>query len=188
MTREEFERDVNSWDDLKDFCWSVNCEECDDIESEDTYNDWIEENVVAWAREESWQDLLAILGRYDNNTGYGWYIWSDYDSEYLPAEDDDFFEHKSRVLEWGDNQGIWDEEEQEEDAEDDADEAAECDPDPDPIDPEDIDPTPEEECSFGDIIYAATSCIRTIREEVLERERQQGKAYADFMSSVFNDF
>ena len=184
MTREEFERDINSWDDLKDFCYNVDCSECDEVESEDTYNEWIEDNLVDWARNETWRDMLSILSRCEDNSGYSWYVWDDYHSEYRHADDaGDFDDYKERVLRWCDENEIWDGagDEEEEDIWD-----AEQEEEQDPVDPEDVEPTPEEECTFLDIFDESVKCIRMIKEEVLELERQQGKAYADFMGSVLS--
>lgn len=175
MTREEFERDVRDMDDLKSFCWDNDCYECDEVESSDVWNDWIEENLVDWARDNTWRDLMSILNNMDDNSGYSWYVWDEYTSEYRPADDSDFEEYHRRVLEWADENGVFDDAEREEEDEDENFE---------PVDPEDEEPTPDEECSFDDIYKDAIGCVRRINEEILERARQEDKMYAEIEEDV----
>lgn len=174
MTRDEFERNVRDWDELKNFCWENNCDECDSVESSDSWNEWIEDNLVDWARNETWRDMLSILNRMDDNSGYDWYVWDDYESEYRPVDDSDFDDYYRRVFEWADENDVFDDAEHDEEDEEDF----------EPVDPEDEEPTPDEECSFDDICKDAIGCVRRINEEILERARQEDKMYAEIEEDV----
>lgn len=116
MTREEFIQDVNSVSELLDFCWHYNCECCNDIISEETRDERIDDDVVQIARDSGWQDAYDWLSRIRDTTGYDYYI--DDGDEYRPLWDDEFDYYKEEVLEWADMCGdVFDEEEPDDDEE-----------------------------------------------------------------------
>ena len=115
MTRTEFQEDVTSWWDLVDFCRENDCYYCDDIYDDDSKDDYINSMLSDMARNaDCWRDLLDTLEAVP--TGYDFYRKNEYD-EFYEADDDDFDSYKQDVLEWGDDNDVWDPDE--EDAEDD---------------------------------------------------------------------
>ena len=179
MTHDEF-YDISTWTELFDACSDVGSSACDDYVGYDIYCEWIEDNLVSWAREYSWHDLLGKLTEYDENSGYDVYVWDSYYSEYRPADDDDFEAVKEELEQYIGENELWDDEpDEEEEQEDESTGTA------DPADPEDEEPTPDEDLSLGEMFTAGIGCIRLINEEALERARQQEKDFADLNPFVF---
>ena len=77
MTRDQF-NEVDTWRELFEVCDFTGCDVCEDIVPEEVFNEWIDDNVVSWAHEETWQDLLQRLRDLEGNTGYDNYVWDDY--------------------------------------------------------------------------------------------------------------
>ena len=112
MTRNEFIEDVSDFYDLRSFCWDNDCYECDDIFDEEGRDDYINEHLVDWARDaDNWEELQRQLN--DIDTGYDFYRIDDY-GDLVGLDDYDFDNYKSDVLDWGDRNDIWDEDEEEE--------------------------------------------------------------------------
>lgn len=61
MTRNEFLDTVNDWYELIEFCNDVGCSYCDDVYSEESMNDDINERLTDWAQECTWQELYSRL-------------------------------------------------------------------------------------------------------------------------------
>lgn len=164
MTRNEFLEDVTTFSDLKDFCYNENCSILEDVYDEEGRDDYINECLMDWAREDSWQDLY---GRLDNiPTGYDWYRYDDY-GDWCGLDDGDFEEYKGDVLEWADDNGVWDDDE-EEDVEED------CFED----EPEDDEPAPEEEdFSVGDLIGMCVVALGVIQGEDERRAREEEEEF-----------
>lgn len=178
MYRQDFIDDCTTWGELISFAEEIGCTACDDLVSEDLFHEWIEDNLVSWARDEGWRDLMDRLNGFENNSGYEYYHWSDYDGEYRPVDDyDDFDYYKQEVLNYADEYGEWEEEEPEEDEDS-----------WEPEDPEDAEPTPEEDLPIGDMFAAGVSCIRAIDQQSLELARQQEKAYATLVRETFQQY
>lgn len=174
MYRQDFVDGITTWCELLDFCYENDCDSCADIETADSYSDWIDNNLVSWARNDTWQDLLERLRDLENNDGYDYYVWDDYDSVYRPADDRDFETYKGYVLTWGDEEGIWEDYE-----EDDEEDETEIDSE-DVVDVDDDFQIPDEDVSFGDLFTAGVSCIRAIDEEEVKQAREQDMAFAEF--------
>lgn len=68
MTRNEFLDNVNDWYELIEFCNDMGCSYCDDVYSEESMNDDINERLADWACEYTWQELLSKLD--DIPSGY----------------------------------------------------------------------------------------------------------------------
>lgn len=170
MTREEFIENVRSWNDLLQFCYDEDCDYCEDVYDEDAKDDYFNEDIVDMARDaEDWRDLYRQLE--DIPTGYDYYINGDYG--WRGADDRDFEEYKSDVLSWGDDNGVWDEDEEDEWDEDvleeeyEVDKASEEDEDDEEI---------EEGCSLGELFSSSAAKLQTIEIET-EREREQAKQF-----------
>ena len=110
MTRREFIEEVTSWYELKDFCDEEQIDFCDNVYSDSEKDDYIDERLDEIITGSSWQDVYGVLD--DIPTGYEYYFIEDvYDIR--AARDDDFDRLKQGVLEYYDNNGYWDEEEEE---------------------------------------------------------------------------
>lgn len=171
MTRAEFFENVTSWWDLKDFCSDEQCDICDDIYDEESRDDYINECLIDWARNDSWTELLSRLE--DIPTGYDYYRYDDY-GEWEGLVDGDFDEIRDEVAEWMDDNGYWDDDEEESDDEDE-----------EPIDDEEEEPPVEDEdCSLGELFAASATRVQSIAEEELAKAREEELAFATLMSAV----
>ena len=171
MTRAEFFENVTSWWDLKDFCSDEQCDICDDIYDEGARDDYINECLIDWARNDSWTELLSRLE--DIPTGYDYYRYDDY-GEWEGLVDGDFDEIRDEVAEWMDDNGYWDDDEEEADDEDE-----------EPIDDEEEEPPVEDEdCSLGELFAASATRVQSIAEEELAKAREEELAFATLMSAV----
>ena len=169
MTRAEFYENVTTWWDLKDFCSDEQCDICDDIYDEEGRDDYINDCLMDWARNDSWTELLSRLE--DIPTGYDYYRYDDY-GDWVGLDDGDFDEIRDEVAEWMDDNGYWDDDEEEADDEEDT-----------PfIDPEDAEPIDDEDCSLGELFEGSVARIRAISEEELEAARETERALQDFLS------
>ncbi len=110
MTRTEFIDNVTSWFDLLSFCNENPCDICDSIMSNEEMDEYIDDNLVNEAESNRWYELRDLLN--DIPTGYDYYINHGY-FEFSEADDSDFNSYKDDVLEWGDNNDIWDYDEDE---------------------------------------------------------------------------
>lgn len=111
MTRQEFIDDICTWSDLISFCYDEDCDICEDIYSEDSRDDYINEHLVEWAQDYSWEDLYSKLDEIPD--GYDYYRLDNY-GDFECADDEMFDDYKDEVLEWMDNGGWWEDEEEEE--------------------------------------------------------------------------
>lgn len=124
MTRQEFLDEITDWYDLIEWCNNHGCSYCDDIYSDEARDEDINDNLVNMARENDWYDLRDILRGLP--TGYDYWRKDEYGDWH--GVDDKLDEYFNNVLEWADENGEFDEEEEEpvyideDDYEDEADE------------------------------------------------------------------
>lgn len=165
MTRNEFLENVTSFYDLKDFCSDEDCNLLEDVYDEEGRDDFINDCLMDWARDDSWQDLYNRLDSIP--TGYDWYRYDDY-GDWCSLDDEDFEEYKNDVLEWADNNGVWD------DDEEDTDENGDYFEDK----PEDDEPAPEkEDFSVGELIGMCVVALGTIQSEGARRAREEEEEF-----------
>lgn len=75
-------------------------------------DEYIDSNLLDMARNAAgWEDLLSDLQDYP--TGYDYYIRDD-DGDFVGANESDFFDYKDEALEWADDEGIFDDDEEDE--------------------------------------------------------------------------
>lgn len=176
MLRQDFIDDVNTWSDLISFCCDENCDICEDIYSEDSRDEDIDNDLVEWARNHTWQELLDILE--DIPTGDGYYFRDDWGDWHI-ADDDMFEDRKQEVLEWMDDGGWWEDENDEEDEEffDEMPftEEAEEDEDLEPIEPEDI--------SFTDLLTSCSQKLKTIEDKQEQEAQEEAENFDSFVMS-----
>lgn len=110
MTRQEFVEDVYSWGDLIAFCCDEGLSHCEDVYTDNDKDECINEDLIEMARDASnWLDLLDTLRSIP--TGCYYYRKDDYGEWYgLCDEDSDFNDTKDEILNYCDENNIWDEE------------------------------------------------------------------------------
>lgn len=124
MTRQQFLDEVTTWYDLIDWCSDHRCSYCEDIYSDEARDEYIDEDLVDMARNNNWYELKDILNGLE--TGYDYWRRDEFGDWH--GVDDEFDEYFNDVLEWADENGEFDEEEEEpvyyddEDYDDEADE------------------------------------------------------------------
>ena len=160
MTRAEFIDEVQNWSELIDFCNDEGCNYCEDIYDDYQKDEYFDDQIVEMARNaEGWQDLLDSLR--DIPDGSDYYRRDDY-GEWYAVDDDDFDNYKQDILEWADDNDIWEEEEEEN-----VDEEESSD-DEDDFDEEKL----EEGCSLGELFTSCNTRLQTI-EQAREQEKEQ---------------
>ena len=162
MTRNDFLNNVTEWWELLDFCSDEGCYICEDIIDSDQLDEYVEEDIRD--TNYSWRDIRDSLSEIP--TGYGYYRMNgsfDYDG----MDENDFDSYKDDVLEWGDNNGVW---EDEPDEDDDFDTDAmfneeDSEPDESPVEDEDF--------SIGELMgFCGVVLLDIRREEAAERARE----------------
>ena len=154
MTRQEFIDNITTWWELIDWCRENECHICEDIYDDDSYYDYINDNLVDWAREDSWTELRDRLN--DLPSGYDFYQRDDYGDFHALDDYGDFDAFFDEVLSWGDDNNIW-EDAEEESPVNNEDEEAEDDEDGEPVEIEDF--------SFGELFSVCSSAVQRITEE-----------------------
>lgn len=184
MTRTEFINEVTAWYELIDFCNDNGCDELENICDDDYRDEYINDNLVEWARYDGWRDLLSRLQDFDEHSGYDYYRYDEDYCEYVGLDHDDFADYKQRVLEWADDHDdVW---YSEEDEEADAEMPQEEQPlwkEEEPWLPEEDDdePVPEEDYSFDEMLGFGIGCVRNISARIIEENREEEKAFADLI-------
>ena len=177
MKRSYFVDNVTTWWELQDFCSDERCDICDEIIDSCGYDDYINEKLVDLAGDYSWTELRDILNEYYDNSGYEYYAYSDYNGEYVGVDDLDFERYKSEVLDWADESEVWEPEDDEEpESEYEAPEKVKPE-----VDPEDLEPVPEEDCSFADMFSAGLGCVMSINDEALRRAQELEQDFLEFI-------
>lgn len=110
MTRSYFLDYVTDWYELIDLCRDYDCDICEDIIDDDQLDDYVLEDINN--SERSWRDIRDFLS--DIPTGYEYYR-CDGTFDYVGLDESDFEDYKSRVLDWMDEDSLWDAEEEDED-------------------------------------------------------------------------
>ena len=155
MTRQEFIDYVTTWSDLLEFCYNENCYYCEDVYDSNQWNGCIDDEVGEIITNNNWREVLRILQEYDDLSGYDYYRKDDY-GEWHELDDDDFDAYKDDVLEWGDNNDIWEEDEEEEEEE----------PRPKYVNPEETIPLELEDVSMDDLFMAGIEVLNTSQNTV----------------------
>lgn len=162
MTRQEFLDEITTWYDLIEWCNNHMCSYCDDIYSDEARDEYIDEALVDMARNNNWYELRDILSNLA--TGHDYWCRDEYGDWH--GVDDEFDEYFNDVLEWADENGEFDEEEEEplfvdeDDYEDEADEF-----------------TVDTSVALGDFFASSADDLTKI---TLEAKANEARANADF--------
>lgn len=181
MTRQDFIDGITTWAELLDFCYNEECDICEDIVSNDTMCEEIDDDLREATRYHSWQNVRDLLN--DIDTDYDYYR-RESSLEYIPMDDDDFDTYKDDVIEWMDNNGYWeDDEEDEEDDEpfqydgDFAPDDSECKEDEEP-------PAEEEDFSVGELMGMCSVQYLGMQREVARQMKQSDKEFEQYLSNM----
>lgn len=148
MTRQEFIDGITDWLELIDFCRDENCEDIiDDVYDSESYNEEIDYSLQERVHHQSWYGIWEWLDSLPIEHDY--YI-QDRDGDWYGADDDDFDALKDEVIEYMDDEGLWDDEEEvyEEN-----------------IDPEDVTPVEEEDVPLTELFDTCNSEIQKIEND-----------------------
>ena len=166
MTRGDFIANVDYFGELIAFCCDYGCTYCDDVFSDDSRDDYINEILVDMAADVSgWRNLRDILS--DIPTGYDWYRRDDW-GEWDTLDDDDFESYKNDVLEWADSAAVWEDDEDEEEALFDED--------------EDDFFVNEEPISVGELMTVCSSQLQSIGDKAKAEEAANDEAFDVFVA------
>ena len=171
MTRQEFIDEICDADELADFLYGNDLTDfMENVQSGDAWDDYINEDLVDWAREYSWQDLLSKLREIEDNSGYDYYWYDDYEG-WVPMDGDRFDEWKDQVIAYMDRQGLW---------EDDEDEPETVEHEQEPFEEseeeEDIDFEPDDGSTFMDVIAVSVGCLQEFRTKQTENNGEETPA------------
>ena len=182
MTRQDFIDGITTWGELLDFCYNEECDICDEIVSNDTMCEEIDDDLVEVARDRSWQDVRDLLN--DIDTDYDYYR-RDGGLTYIPMDDSDFDDYKGDVLDWMDNGGYWDDEEDEEDEEYyDGDGPFDFIPDEEDEEDEPELPMEDEDFSVGELMGMCSVQYLGIQRESARRKKQNDKDFEQYLNNM----
>lgn len=111
MTRSEFFEEICDFSDLLNLCWEESLSTCEDIYSEDSMNEFIDEELEDMIRHRSWKEIRDALN--DIPEGYDYYRLDGY-GEWVALDDRDFDYYKTEVLREMDANNSWEDEPEEE--------------------------------------------------------------------------
>jgi len=172
VTRQEFIDDITTMSALLDFCYEEDCSVCEDVYSEEAMDDYINENcLVDWARSNSWYGLRDMLN--DLPTGYDWYYVNEY-GDFEGVDDYVLEDFKDRVLEWAEDNDVFDQEEEEDEPEDDGDEAEAL-----PEEPEEPEEGLDPEFPIADLFASSITVIRTMADHALAQQQEKQRLEAE---------
>ena len=157
MTRHEFIEEIDSWEDLIQFCNSYNdCYICDDVYNSYDKDEYIDSNFYGLCREECWTAVRDYLNEIP--TGSDYYKNSGSYLDWIELDSDDFEEYKQDALNWGDDNDIWDEEESDEEE-------------------EELDPVPEEDISTSELFSMCSERFQKFKGEVTELRDEEDERF-----------
>lgn len=174
MTRQEFLDDVTTFDDLQSFCIDIEYDlQEDGAYSEEEYNDYIEEDVYDVVRNNSWRGTRDWLSSLPD--GYDFYFrdeWGEWTGRSYREIDD----LKESVLEYADENDLFDIEDEDVEEEYVEEMAGE---EPEENDLEDID-----DCDMSDFIWAGNAALRELQEQSEEEEAYANQTLMGVLSQL----
>lgn len=182
MTRDEFIDDVVDFYDLRNFCYDYDCDELDDVYDSRGLDGYINNSLIDWAREVGdWEELREKLD--DISTGYDYYKIDGY-GDIIGLDDYDFAEYKDAVLDWGDRNGVWDQDEEEEEIEEDYSGEEEPHYKPSSQVTPDTEAPVEDGCSLNELFLSGFGQLQTIIAEDIVAANEENEAFKQFVSSA----
>lgn len=165
MTRSYFLDYVNDWYELIELCQEYDCDICEDIISDDTLDEYVDSDISG--TDYGWRRLRDFLS--DIPTGYDYYR-CDGSFDYVGLDDGDFEDYKSRILDWMDEDSLWEaeEDEEDEDFDPDYDFFSPGEPENEPEEPAEP-PVEEEDFSVSELMCMCSAELVTIRQVMTQK-------------------
>ena len=100
-TYQEFQEEVCSWWDLRDFCWEYHLGTYfNDIDLDRVVDDdYVEDQVRSMAGDYQWDDIMRYIYHLENSS-WGEGVYYDDGNGLRELDDDDFEATKDEVLNW----------------------------------------------------------------------------------------
>lgn len=166
MTRQEFIDNVENIDELREFCDEIDYD-LEGVYTEEDRDERILDEVSDMVHDCNWYDIRNFL---DNQpTGYDFYYCDDW-NEWEGRNYTDIDDFKNAVLEYCDDNGLFDEEEEEEIEEFEEDE-------------EDDEEPVELGCDMNDFFNSGNDTMRQIRERAEAEAREYDEAMQKFLNT-----
>lgn len=162
MTRSYFLDYVNDWYELIELCQEYDCDICEDIISDDMLDEYVDSDISG--TDYGWRRLRDFLS--DIPTGYDYYR-CDGSFDYVGLDDSDFEDYKSRILDWMDEDSLW-ETEEDEDFDPDYDFFSPGEPENEPEEPAEP-PVEEEDFSVSELMCMCSAELVTIRQVMTQK-------------------
>ena len=174
MTRQDFIDNVNDWWELKDFCNDEDCDICSDIYSDEDMDEEINYAIRGYSDDYQWYELRDLLRGIPS--GYSFYRQNgSFDWEGLD-DDADFTSYKDDVLEWMDNGGYW--EDEDDDGFDDCEEGLCADQEDD-----EEEPAPTEDFSVGELIGMCSASFVTMWQENRRAQQEEDEPFCRYIQN-----
>lgn len=161
MTREEFE-EIEDFSELLDFCNNYDCDIYNGIYDDDSYHDFIDEDIRDMVRCDSWEQIRDYLDELPY--GYDYYRRTDDGWEGID-ENSDFDCIKDEVRGWAEEEEIFDEEDEQEDEQENDEPCSEV------FECEEEEPEPDEPFTLSELVTVCKSSVQKI-EDKYEKESE----------------
>lgn len=168
MTRSEFIDNITEWWHLINFCNDEDCSVCENVCHDEDIDSMIDNDICSAITDcgMGWREVHYRLGYIDRS--YDYYVCEGL-MDYRGLDNDDFECYKADVLEWMDNNGVWDEEDEDFDEGD-----QEPEEPADESDDEDDYQEPEEEFSVTELVsMCSLDVIIQQSEDAKKRANEQ---------------
>ena len=193
MKRSEFCEEMNSIYDLHDFCVDHDCSILMDFWDHDEFSDYIDEQLVDFARNDYWRDLMSRLSEYENLVdNYDYVVYDPDECEYVGIDEREFDTYYNMILEWGDDYDAWEPEEEDEEEEEETPpetshfSVASNDEESEKEDWDDWDFEDPDDCSFDDLCQSGAECVSAVRNRSERENAQIEKDYDALLREYFN--
>lgn len=161
MTREEFEQ-IDNISDLLEFCDEYDCYVYDEIYSQDSYDDCVDDRIRDMVRRDHWTEVRDYLDGLPCDFDY--YRKEEYEDEWVGLyEDDDFDDLKDEVRNWAEEETIFDDDD---DATDE--EREECEPTEPEEEEEEVEP--DEPFTLSELVSVCKSSVQKIEDSKSKSE------------------
>lgn len=179
MTRTEFKENITSWGDLIGYCDNMGWDFMSNVYSEGSMDDFVDEKICDLIKHVNWREVREYLD--DLSDGYDYYILTE-DDGFEGADDYDFDRYKLDILEYGDEQGVWEADEEDETEEDIEEEDIEEEGAPPTARTEEDtdDVTLDEWISLGELFANCRTTVQVIVDDAEREKEQQEKAWTEF--------
>ncbi len=162
MTRNYFLDYIDEFDGLKDLCREHDCDICDGIIDSRQFDEYVDDDISEALPYHNWQEIRDML----NGIPYGYdYYRVDGSFDYSGLDSYDFESYKQEVLEWMDENGLWDYEADEEEDENDSEEVEVLEPEEPEVE--------EEDFTVSDLMSMCGAELLSINRASEQRRREE---------------